>query len=156
MLPTNLELSLDAFNQLLMHTPGTATPIPVTPVRAFPIAAPNDAIALVDSHGAEQLWIEHLTDLSADHAQLLRQTLDSREMTPNILRITNISRFATPSVWQIETNHGATELILKTEDDIRPLPSGGYLIADTFGLQFKIPHRSQLDRQSQRFLARFL
>ena len=156
MLPANLELSLDAFNQLLMHTPGTIAPIPVTPVRAFPIAAPDDAIALVDNHGSERLWIEHLTDLTPDNAQRVRQTLASREMTPLILRINHVSRFATPSVWQIETNHGATELSLKTEDDIRPLPSGGYLVADTFGLQFKIPPRSQLDRQSQRYLARFL
>jgi hypothetical protein len=156
MLLTNLELSLDAFNQLLMHPPGTVSPIPVTPVRAFPIAAPDAAIALVDNHGAEQVWIEHLTDLTPDNAQLVQQTLASREMTPLILRIKQVSRFATPSVWQIETNHGATELTLKTEDDIRPLPTGGYLVADTFGLQYKISHHNQLDRQSQRDLARFL
>ncbi len=156
MLPTNLELSLNAFNQLLMHPPGAASPIPVTPVRAFPIAAPDDAIALVDHHGAEQAWIAHLTDLVPNQAELIRQTLANREMTPLILRINHVSRFATPSVWQIETNHGATEITLKTEDDIRPLPSGGYLVADAFGLQFKIPPRNQLDRQSQRYLARFL
>jgi hypothetical protein len=156
MLPANFELSLDAFNQLLLHRTAGAPPIPVVPVRAFPIAAPDDAIALVNNHGTEQVWIEHLTDLTPENAQRVRQTLARREMTPLILRINQVSRFATPSRWQIETDRGTTELALKTEDDIRPLPSGGYLVTDTFGLQFKIPHRNQLDRQSQRYLARFL
>ncbi|MHB8921093.1 MAG: cyanophycin metabolism-associated DUF1854 family protein [Halothiobacillus sp.] len=154
--PTNLHFSLDAFDRLLWHAPESQTPIPVVPVRAFPIAAPEESIALVDEHGHERVWIDRMDDLGCDMAQLLRQALTSRELTPTILRIKDVSRFATPSVWHIDTDHGATELTLNTEDDIRHLPSGGFLVADKFGLQFKIPNRSFLDRHSQRLLARFL
>ena len=153
---TPLKLSLNPFNQLVLHPANDEPPIPVTPVRAFPIASPDAAIALVDHHGHEHVWIDALSDVPSAAAELIRQTLARREITPIIVRITQVSRFATPSTWHIDTDHGATELQLKTEDDIRHLPSGGYLITDAFGLQFTIPQRRQLDRHSQRLLARFL
>jgi len=44
-----------------------------------------------------------------------------REFAPEITRIVSVSGFATPSVWQIETDRGRTELTLKAEEDIRRL-----------------------------------
>jgi hypothetical protein len=68
--------------------------------------------------------------------------------------------FATPSTWQVETDRGPTELILKSEDDIRRLRGTRYpqglLIADSNGIQFMIRDRSALDAHSQKILKRFL
>ncbi|MDO4968324.1 MAG: DUF1854 domain-containing protein, partial [Comamonadaceae bacterium] len=43
----------------------------ITPVRAFPIAAPEEAIALVGSNGKEVYWIDQLAELPAPMQQLL-------------------------------------------------------------------------------------
>ncbi|NIU62905.1 MAG: DUF1854 domain-containing protein, partial [Pseudomonas stutzeri] len=37
----------------------------VLPVRAFPLAAPDEGLSLVGSDGHELLWIDHLSTLDA-------------------------------------------------------------------------------------------
>ena len=75
---------------------------------------------------------------------------------PVISRIVDVSSYATPSTWQVETNHGATELVLKGEEDIRRLALPGLLITDSHGIHFLIRDRSALDQHSRRILDRFL
>ncbi len=53
-------------------------------------------------------------------------------------------------VFQIE------EFILRTEEDIRRLGQGRLLISSSHGIQFQVPDRFALDRQSKKLLERFL
>lgn len=128
----------------------------VVPVRAFPISDPQQGIALVDPHGHELAWIENLHDLADEARQLLEEELASREFMPRIQRIHRVSSFATPSTWEIDTHHGATELVLKGEEDIRRLASPALLIADSHGIHYLIPDRFALDPHSRKLLDRFL
>src|SRR3546814_4581937 len=114
----DLLLERDAFGQLRLLTddqPGRA----VTPVRSFPISAPGEGIALVDSEGAELAWIESLDDLPDDLRSLLQQELASREFMPRIQRIRQVSSFATPRTWQVTTHSGDTALLLTADEAIR-------------------------------------
>ena len=126
------------------------------PVRAFPIGAPDEGIALVDPHGHELAWIERLDDLPAELRQLVDCELASREFMPVIERIVDVSSFATPSTWTVVTNRGETKLILKGEEDIRRLTPPALLIADSNGIQFLIRDRQALDAHSRKILDRFL
>ena len=126
------------------------------PVRAFPIGAPDEGIALVDPHGHELAWIERLTDLPDDLRQLVERELGSREFMPVIERIEDVSSFATPSTWTVITSRGETKLILKGEEDIRRLPGTALLIADSNSIQYLIRDRSALDAHSRKILDRFL
>ena len=126
------------------------------PVRAFPIGAPDEGIALVDPHGHELAWIERLDDLPAELRQLVDSELASREFMPVIERIVDVSSFATPSTWTVVTNRGETKLILKGEEDIRRLTPPALLIADSNGIQFLIRDRQALDAHSRKILDRFL
>ena len=127
------------------------------PVRAFPIGAPDAGIALVDMHGHELAWIERLDELPAELRQLVDSELASREFMPVISRIVSVSSFATPSTWQIITNHGETSLILKGEEDIRRLGSRSKLmIASEEGIHFLVPDVAALDKPSRKLLERFL
>ncbi len=128
----------------------------VVPVRAFPIAAPNEGIALVSPDGHELAWVDHLQDLPDDLRGLIEAELASREFMPEIRRIEQVSTFATPSTWQVETDRGETQLTLKGEEDIRRLPGGVLLIADSHGVQFLIRDPRALDRHSRKLLDRFL
>ena len=128
----------------------------VVPVRAFPISAPEDGIALVDAHGHELAWIDRIETLPAGLAEIVADELAIREFMPVINRIISVSSFATPSTWRVATNRGETDLVLKGEEDIRRLTPPALLIADTHGIHYLIRDRGALDAQSRKFLDRFL
>lgn len=128
----------------------------VTPVRAFPLAAPDEGISLVSTEGNELVWIDELQALPADVRALLQEELALRDFVPEIKRLKSVSSFGTPSLWTVETDRGNTSFVLKGEDDIRRLKSGALLIASSEGVQYSIPDMAALDRPSRRLLERFL
>lgn len=148
-------LSRNAFGALVFER-GNERHEGVVPVRAFPIAAPEQGIALVSPEGHELLWIEHLNDLPPELRVLLSEELASREFMPVILRLLSVSTFATPSNWLVETDRGEASFILRGEEGIRRLAHDALLISDSHGIQFLIRDLAALDRNSRRLLDRFL
>lgn len=128
----------------------------VVPVRAFPIGAPDDGIALVSGEGRELVWIDRLDTLPAATAALIREELESREFVPLVRRIRSVSSFACPSTWDVDTDRGDAQLVLKGEEDIRRLGRDKLLIADAHGIQYLIRDLTALDRGSRKILDRFL
>lgn len=155
-LATELDLHRDPLGRLMLRARPGAPAEEVSPVRAFPLAAADEGVSLLGSDGHERCWIPRLFELPAAPRELIREALAEAEFMPKILRIRSVSTFSTPSTWAIDTDRGATELVLKGEEDIRRLADGGLLVADTLGLQFSIPDPKTLDRHSKRLLERFL
>jgi hypothetical protein len=149
-------LSRNTFGRLAFTEANGTVREGVIPVRAFPITAPDRAIALIDQHGHELAWIEQLSDLPDELRAIVAAELAAREFIPEIRRIRNVSSFVTPSAWQVETDRGDTSFILKGEEDIRRLASPSLLIADSQGVQFLIRDRFSLDHHSRKILDRFL
>ena len=127
-----------------------------TPVRAFPLAAPDEGISLVSTDGHELAWIERLADLPDAPRALLQEELALRDFVPQIRRLKRVSSFGTPSQWTVETDRGETAFVLKGEDDIRRLQGSALLIASSEGVQYSVPDMRALDRASRRLLERFL
>lgn len=152
---TTLKLSRDSYGRLLLADI-RATEEPVIPVRAFPLAAPSEGISLVGADGHERRWIPHLDELDEASRTMIQEELETREVIPEIKRIAEVSTFSTPSIWQVETDRGATALQLRSEDDLRRLPNNGLLVASGSGLHFMIRDRNALDRNSRKILDRFL
>lgn len=154
---TPFTLTRNAFGKLI-YLDADGTPHEgVTPVRAFALSAPDQGLSLISAEGKELQWIDQLDDLPEAASKLIADELAQREFMPVIQRIVAVGSFATPSTWQVETDRGATELILKSEDDIRRLRgTNGLLIADSNGIHFMIRDRGALDAHSQRILKRFL
>lgn len=151
----DFRLSRNAFGRLVFEG-GGAVHEAVVPVRAFPIAAPDDGLALVSSEGRELAWIDRLADLPAAMRALVEEELASREFMPEIRAIHHVTSFATPCTWQVATERGDTAFVLKGEEDIRRLGAAALLIADSHGIQFLIRDLQALDRGSRRILDRFL
>ncbi|ASU38580.1 hypothetical protein hmeg3_09915 [Herbaspirillum sp. meg3] len=126
------------------------------PVRAFPIGAPDEGIALVSADGHELAWIEHWSDVSPEIRRMMEAELATREFMPEISRIVGVSSFATPTIWEVETNRGNTSFTLKGEEDIRRLPQSALLISDSHGIQFLVRDIKALDKPSKKILDRFL
>ena len=155
--PAALSLSRNAFGRLLLQGAAAGEAArEVRPVRAFPLAAPNQGISLVGSDGHECAWIASLDALDPPARRLLEAALAEQEFMPQILRIRSVSTFSTPSIWEVDTDRGPTRLVLKGEEDIRRLAGPSLLISDGQGVPFRIADRSALDRQSRRILERFL
>jgi hypothetical protein len=128
----------------------------VSPVRTFPIQAPEHGIAITASDGREVAWIAHVQDLSETQRKLVLEELGAREFIPEIVRIVDVSSYATPSTWSVITDRGPTSLVLRGEEDIRHVDQDTLLVADIHGIHFLIRNMPQLDKHSKKILDRFL
>lgn len=124
----------------------------VVPLRLFPLSEPDDWIALLDSTGRELAVIEEVSRLDSSSREILATELARREFVPVILRIQGVSGNSEPCSWQVETDRGNTEFVLKNEDDIRRLGPLGVLIVDSHGIRYLIPDRTRLDNYSRRIV----
>lgn len=149
-------LTRNPFGRLVLELPGGSIHEAVVPVRAFPIGAADEGLALVGADGRELLWIEHLGALAPDLRALIEDELASREFIPEIRRIVGVSGFVTPCTWEVETDRGSTRFVLAGEESIRRLPPPALLIADAHGIQYLIRDLQALDRGSRKLLDRFL
>lgn len=149
-------LQRDAFGRLVLTASDGERHEGVVPVRAFPIAAPDESLSLLSGDGHEVGWTDSVAELPANERALIDEELAGREFMPVIDAIVEVSSFACPSTWQLRTDRGPAELLLKGEEEIRRLPGGRLLIADSHGIQFLIRDVAALDRHSRRLLDRFL
>jgi Domain of unknown function (DUF1854) len=153
---TSFTLSRNSFGQLCLVDQVGQMHEQVVPVRAFPISHPHEAIAIVDRDGHELVWLDRLDQVNFENQKLIQEELASREFIPVLTKINQVSTFATPSTWQVETNRGPTEFILRGEENIRRVNKAMYLISDTHGVQYLIQDIQVLDKHTRRLLDRFL
>jgi len=152
----NFTLSRNTFGQLCLQIEGGKFYEQVLPVKAFPISLPGECIAIVDRDGHELVWLDDLNQVSADNQIIIKEELANREFMPVLTGISEVSSFATPSTWTVETSRGATQFVLKGEEDIRRISKDTYLISDNHGVQYLIDNIQLLDKHSRRLLDRFL
>jgi len=152
----NVQLQLKPFGQLVFISENGESHVGVEPARAFPISTPREHISLLSRDGHELAWIPKLDELPAETRRMVEEALEAREFMPEIRRVINVSGYATPCTWNVETDRGTTSLILNSEEDIRRLAALALIIGDSRGIQFLIRDRSALDDTSRRILDRFL
>ncbi len=148
-------LERDALGRLVFIDAAGVPHIGVYPVRAFPITEPDTGISIMDQSGKELYWFDGITAIPDGELTLIEEELAAREFMPVIEKITKVSTFATPSIWDIETDRGPTRIRLKGEEDIRRIAGNTLLIADSNGLQFLIKDSTKLDKLSKKLLDRF-
>ena len=148
-------LERDALGRLVYIDANGHYHVGVHPVRAFPITAHDAGIGIMDQSGKELHWYPDLASVPVAELAMIEEDLAAREFMPVIEKITKVSTFATPSIWDIETDRGSTRIRLKGEEDIRRIAGNTLLIADSNGLQFLIKDSTQLDKVSKKILDRF-
>jgi len=149
-------LHRNSLNQLVFTALDGEEHVSISAVRAFPISAGREHIALLSRDGHELAWIPHLNDLDEATRLMVEDELASSEFMPEILRVRGVSGYATPCTWQVETDRGDTSLILKSEEDIRRLMAPTLLIVDGRGIQFLIRDPAMLDATSRKILDHFV
>lgn len=152
----SFQLNRDPFGKLIVTLPDGSQHPGAVVVRAFPIAQPQRSISILSPEGKELVWIDDLDQVPAHERSLVEQALQGREFMPEITRLDGVNSFSTPSVWRVQTSRGATELVLKGEEDIRRLSPTTLIVADAHGVQFLIRNLPALDRHTRKLLDRFL
>lgn len=149
-------LTRDGHGRLVCTCADGQARVGVTPVRAFPLSAPDQGLSLVGPDGREVAWIDRLSALDAGTRTLIEEALRLRDFAPTLTRLLDVSSFSTPSTWTVETDRGPTRFVLKGEEDIRRLGAGALLITTGDGVSLRIADRFALDRHSRKLLDRFL
>ena len=152
----NFQLRRDSFGKLVLTTAEGEEHVGVIPVRAFPIQAPTRGISLVRDGGKEAAWIDDLDALPEQVRNLVQEEIEGREFIPEILHIKDVSSFATPCTWFVETDRGATEFVLKVDEDIRRVGEASLLVSDSHGINFLVRDMFHIDKHSRTILDRFL
>jgi len=153
---TAFQLRRDSFGKLIITLESGEEHVGITPVRAFPIQAPTRGISLVRDGGKEVAWIDDLADVPHDVRTLVCEEIEGREFIPEVVRIKDVSSFATPCTWFVETDRGDTRFVLKADEDIRRIGETSLLVADSHGINFLIRDMFRIDKHSRKILDRFL
>lgn len=156
MMQIDFKLARDAHGKLVFTGPDGLTHAGVVPVRAFPIAAPDEGLSVVGPEGHELAWVPRLSALPPEPRALIEAELAVREFMPAIQHIQGVSTFSVPSTWTVDTDRGTTQFVLKSEDDIRRLGNGRLLITASHGMSLAVHNMAALDRHSRKLLERFL
>jgi hypothetical protein len=156
MASTNFQLSRNSFGKLILTTAEGDVHEGVSPVRAFPIQAPNQGISMVLGDGKEVGWIDDIAGLPPQVRELVQDELEGREFMPEIVHVTDVSSYATPCTWFVKTDRGDAEFTLKGEEDIRRIGAASLLVADNHGINFLIRDMYTIDKHTRRILDRFL
>lgn len=152
----NFTLSRDSFGKLNLIDANGVLHENVSPVRAFPIQAPEEGLSLVNTDGKEVAWLDRISDLPLALADIVREELAGREFMPEIKRIVDVGSYACPSTWTVDTDRGETSFVLRGEEDIRRIGSVSLLVSDSHGIHFLIRDQFTLDKHSKKILDRFL
>ena len=153
---TTFQLTRNSFGKLVLTDAEGMVHEGVSPVRAFPIQAPDKGISMVLGDGKEVGWIDDIAALPLDIRTLVQDELEGREFMPEILHVKDVSSFATPCTWFVKTDRGDTEFTLKGEEDIRRIGSASLLVADNHGINFLIRDMYTIDKHTRKILDRFL
>ena len=153
---SHFQLTRNAFGRLLLTNPEGEVFEGVVPVRAYPIQAPHDGVALVATDGHEVGWLDRLADAPPSVQVLIQEALDTREFMPEIQDIVSVTSFSTPCTWTVKTDRGDTRFVLRGDEDIRRVGPTVLLVTDSHGIQFKIRDLALLSKESRRIMDRFL
>lgn len=151
-----VRLSRDAFGRLVLVDAAGVEHVGVTPVRAFPMSDPSGGVAMIDDSGAELAWIERLDAAPAALREAIEAAFAEIEFTPRITRIADLQSAVEPSQWDVETDRGRTQFVVKNDDDVRRLDDRQALVIDSHGIRYLIEDVTALDAYSRRMLERFL
>jgi hypothetical protein len=153
----SFEFSLhrDPSGRLVFTDEMGTTHVGIEPVRTFPISDPERLVSILDDRGCELTCIADLAALPGNLADLVRQELADREFLPRIERIVRVSAHKEPVEWDVITDRGPVQFLLR-EDDIRRLGPTRAIFVDMHGVRYYIPDSRQLDPKSRRILSQFL
>ena len=124
---------------------------PVRIVWARPISKRGGHVSILDVETKKELvLIEDIDDLDAESRTVADAALDERYMLPIITRVRQTDPHFGNRYWNVETDRGAREFVVKDVNrNVIWVSDDHLVIRDTLGNRYEIPSLSALDRRSQ-------
>jgi hypothetical protein len=145
-------LSLDAWKHLqLTDSAGRVYPN-VNVIPLFPVTSPHEGISILSEDHDELLCIGSISELPTEFRELLQSELSLREFVPLIQRVLSVSGKTEPCEWVVDTNHGRTTFVLKSEEDVHRISAQTVNILDANGMRYRVEILNTLDRKSKAFI----
>jgi len=148
----SFQLSRDEWNHLKLTDSAGHDYCDVAVIPLFPISASKQWVSIVSADGEEIACIDSMQGLSESNIALLQEELSLREFVPIIQKVIRVSGITEPCEWFVETNHGLTSFVLKTEEDVRRISAKVVNITDANGIRFRVEDMKQLDKRSRAFV----
>ena len=148
-------LAPDGRGRLTLTGPDGSRHAGVAAVRMFPLSDPDRWVAITDPAGRELACIADPGGLAADVRELIADHLRRSEFLPRIRRVVRVSGRSEPCEWEVETDRGPTRFVLKSEDDVRRLPTGRLLVRDAAGVRYLVDRPDAMPAPSRRLLERY-
>jgi hypothetical protein len=122
-------------------------------VRAAPLSEPNRYICFLDSAGEEICMVRDLLVLANPDRLLAEEELRTRYLTSEIQRVVSVREEATTLYYEIETDRGLREIVVRSSDEtIRWMGKSHLLLIDVDGNRFQVRNIDALDSRSARML----
>ena len=145
-------LSRDEWNHLKLTDTAGHDYLDVAVVPLFPISASKQWVSIVSAEGVELACLDSIQGLSANNLALLEEELSLREFVPVIEKVIRVSGITEPCEWFVETNHGNTSFVLKSEEDVRRISAKVVNITDANGIRYRVEDMKKLDKRSRAFV----
>lgn len=155
--PKRCRFYRDNDEELRLDITDDLTILSVTAFCAFPLTDPEHYIGIVDGLGNEVGMLQDLRHL--DHASRMEveEELRRRYFVPKIERINSIRIEFGIVYWEVETDKGARDFVIRgIRDSVFEISPGRFLIQDVDANRFEIPDASRLDHKSQLWLERLI
>ncbi len=146
------QLSRDEWSHLKLTDSAGFEYVDVAVVPLFPISASKQWVSIVSSDGEEIACMDSMLGLSTSNISLLEEELALREFVPIIEKVVSVSGIMEPCEWFVETNHGPTNFVLKTEEDVRRISAKAVNIVDANGIRYRVDDIKKLDKRSRSFV----
>ena len=116
-----------------------------------PIEKSNNWYEIQDRWGKSLHIVPDLLELDPASRRLLEEDARERYVIPKIKKILSLNQESHVSYWDVETDRGRRDFVLKDKlDNIIENDKGGYILKDVMGNYFSIEKVERLDRKSKR------
>lgn len=125
--------------------------------KAFPFAMPEEYISVQDEDGREYGIIKALSAFDGKGREIIDKALKRKYFCPEIKKIKKLQEQFGYSCWEVDTDIGELELVLKdTFGSIIRISDTYLVINDVSGNRYVIPDVNKLDKKSYRKIELYL
>ena len=153
--PAKLRLFRDGSGRLRMTIEGERSYLEVEAVRTFPMSDPDHYVGFLDNQSKVIGIVVELGRMDEESQRLVAESLERHYFVPTITRVYSMKEEFGAVYWDVETDRGRREFVVKgMRDAIQELDNGELLFPDVDGNRYRIVDWRQLDLRSQRLLER--
>jgi hypothetical protein len=147
--PRTIEVTRDAFNNLLLDVSPDEKHEKVRVSRAFPLSKPDQFISFSTHEGKEIGVVIEMKQMSAGSRRVVEEELALIYYSPEVTRVYSVEGKHGTTTWQVKTDRGDTTILIKDRGDIRRLPNRRILFTDVHGMKYDVPDYARLDEKSR-------